>query len=361
MVKHTSLYPQHLAANAHMVDFGGWKMPLNYGSQLTEHQAVRTDAGLFDVSHMTVVDLLGAGGRQLLLYLLANNVDRMAHPGQALYSCMLNQHGGILDDLIVYQRGSDSYRVVLNAGTRDKDLQWIRKQANGFSVGIQERDELAMVAVQGPQALAKLATVLIPAQLDAISTLQTYECVDVQDWFFARTGYTGEDGLEVILPGEQAADFWQALIKAGVQPCGLAARDTLRLEAGMLLYGQDMDETLTPLDCNLGWTVAWEPEDREFIGRDALMLQKQRGVRSKIVGLVLTGKGIMRTGQTVIVSEQEQGIITSGGFSPTLQKSIALARVPLTIADTCEVDIRGKAVAAQVVKPRFVKFGNILI
>jgi glycine cleavage system T protein (aminomethyltransferase) len=360
MVKQTALYAQHVAADAHMVDFHGWQMPLNYGSQLAEHQTVRQDAGMFDVSHMTVVDLLGAGCRQLLLYLLANDVDRMEHPGQAIYSCMLNQHGGILDDLIVYQRGLDSYRLILNAATRDKDLQWIRTQADGFSVGIQERTDLAMLAVQGPKAIDKTITVLNPAQLDSVATLQTYECADVQDWFFARTGYTGEDGLEIILPAEQAADFWQRLVAAGVQPCGLAARDTLRLEAGMLLYGQDMDETVTPLDCNLGWTVAWKSEDREFIGRDALLLQKQRGIQYKLVGLILADKGIMRSGQKVIVAGQEEGVITSGGFSPTLQKSIAVARVPFQAKGNCLVEIRGKQVKADIVKPRFVKAGKIL-
>ncbi|MCW8452472.1 glycine cleavage system aminomethyltransferase GcvT [Legionella quinlivanii] len=357
MVAKTPLHSLHLELGAKMVNFHDWDMPLHYGSQLEEHHIVRKAAGIFDVSHMTVVDILGAGGRQFLRKLLTNDVDQLAHTGRALYSCMCNEHGGIIDDLIVYQRASDNYRIVLNSATRDRDLAWIREKSAGFSIGLQERTELSMLAVQGPQALAKTLSVLTPAQADAISTLAYFECVDVNEYFFARTGYTGEEGLEIILPPENAKALWTSLIQAGVKPCGLAARDTLRLEAGMLLYGQDMDETTTPLESGLGWTVKWQPEDRDFIGMGALISQKQHGVKRKLVGLILEDKGIMRSGQRVAVQGENDGIITSGTYSPTLEKSVALARVPAGTGDEVQVEIRGKLLNAKVVKPRFVKNG----
>jgi aminomethyltransferase len=360
MIAKTALYAAHQACGAKMVDFYGWEMPLHYGSQINEHHYVRQDAGMFDVSHMTVVDILGAGGRQFLRKLLTNDVDLLEHNGKALYSCMCNAHGGIIDDLIVYQRASDNYRVVLNSATRHNDLTWIRQKSEGFAVGLQERRELAMIAIQGPKAIEKTLKVLNPAQIDAVSTLTPFECVDVEQWFFARTGYTGEDGLEIILPQELAMQFWNDLIQAGIHPCGLGARDTLRLEAGMLLYGQDMDINTSPLESGLGWTIKWEPEDRDFIGMGALFSQKQMGLEWKMVGLSLMEKGIMRHGQRVVVPNGADGIITSGSYSPTLEKSIALARVPKLTGDEVLVDIRGKLIPAKVGKPRFVKFGKLI-
>ncbi|HRD69335.1 MAG TPA: glycine cleavage system aminomethyltransferase GcvT [Legionella sp.] len=357
MIAKTPLYAKHLESGAKMVDFHGWDMPLHYGSQINEHHFVRKDAGMFDVSHMTIVDILGAGGRQFLRKLLTNDVDQLPHNGKALYSCMCNEHGGIIDDLIVYQRASDNYRVVLNSATRENDINWIRAKSEGFSVGLQERRELAMLAVQGPNAIAKTLEVITAAQIDAISTLAQFECVDSDNWFFARTGYTGEDGFEIILPRELINTLWSDLISAGVKPCGLAARDTLRLEAGMLLYGQDMDETTTPLESGLAWTVKWHPEDRGFIGMGALFSQKQQGVERKLVGLTLLDKGIMRHGQKVIVPGCADGVITSGSYSPTLEQSIAFARVPVETGDTVMVDIRGKHIPAKVSKPRFIKQG----
>ena len=351
----TQLHAVHLSCGARMVDFHGWEMPLHYGSQINEHHQVRQDAGMFDVSHMTIVDILGVGGRQFLRQLLTNDLDQLAHNGKALYSCMCNETGGILDDLIVYQRASDNYRMILNSATRDKDIAWIRQQSEGFAVGLQERHELAMLAVQGPDAIKKTLTVLNPSQIDAVSTLSNFECVDVDNWFFARTGYTGEEGFEIILPKELIIPLWSNLLQAGVKPCGLAARDTLRLEAGMLLYGQDMDETTTPLESGLAWTVKWEPQDRDFIGMGALSLQKQQGTTRKMVGLTLLDKGIMRHGQKVIIQGQDDGIITSGGYSPTLEQSIALARVPVDVGDEVMVEIRDKLIPARVGKPRFIK------
>lgn len=358
MTAKTPLHATHVACGAKMVDFHGWDMPLHYGSQLNEHHFVRNDAGMFDVSHMTIVDILGAGGRQFLRKLLTNDIDQLANNGKALYSCMCNEHGGIIDDLIVYQRASDNYRVVLNSATRQNDINWIRAKSEGFALGLQERGELAMLAVQGPAAINKTLNVLTAAQIDAVSTLTNFECVDVDSWFFARTGYTGEDGLEIILPKEHITRLWDALIKVDVKPCGLAARDTLRLEAGMLLYGQDMDETTSPLESGLNWTVKWEPQDRGFIGMGALQSEKQRGVKRKMVGLTLLDKGIMRNGQKVIIEGGPDGIITSGSYSPTLEQSIALARVPTNTGETVMVDIRGKLIPAQVGKPRFVKHGK---
>ncbi|CAM4414939.1 MAG: Aminomethyltransferase [Legionella sp.] len=360
MTVKTPLHTTHLKCGAKMVNFHGWEMPLHYGSQLNEHRQVRQDAGIFDVSHMTIVDILGAGGRLFLRKLLTNDVDALDHHGKALYSCMCNEHGGIIDDLIVYQRASDNYRIVLNSATRDKDLAWIRKVSEGFAIGLQERRELAMIAIQGPNAIEKTCSILNPAQVDAVSTLTHFESVDVEQWFFARTGYTGEDGLEIIVPQDQVVQLWDDLVHAGVQPCGLAARDTLRLEAGMLLYGQDMDTSTTPLESGLAWTIKWEPTERNFIGMGALVSQKQLGIKRKIVGLTLLDKGIMRQSQRVVIDGQADGVITSGSFSPTLGHSIALARVPVETGTEVMVDIRGKLIPATVGKPRFVKYGQAI-
>lgn len=358
MIKKTPLNAAHVALGARMVDFHGWEMPLHYGSQIEEHHCIRQHAGMFDVSHMTVVDVLGAGGRQFLRKLLSNDVDQLQHTGRALYTCMCNEHGGIIDDLIVYQRAPDNYRLVLNSATRTRDLAWIRDKITGFSAGLQERAELAMLAVQGPEAINKTLSILNLAQVDAISTLTHFESVDVGTWFFARTGYTGEDGLEIILPEAEITTLWSALLNAGVKPCGLAARDTLRLEAGMCLYGQDMDESTTPLESGLAWVVKWQPEDRDFIGMGALLSQKQQGLKRKLIGLTLDGKGMMRSGQRVVIEGQLDGVITSGSYSPTLAKSIAFARVPIETGHEVMVDIRGTLFKAKVSAPRFVKYGQ---
>lgn len=354
MAARTPLYDVHLQNGAKMVDFHGWELPLHYGSQLQEHHATRQSAGMFDVSHMTIVDILGAGGRQFLRRLLTNDVDKLSHRGKALYSCMCNERGGIIDDLVVYQREPDNYRIVLNANTRVRDLEWIRNKSIGFAVGLQEHTDLAMLAIQGPEAIKKTLDVLTPMQIDAVATLLFFECVQVNEWFFARTGYTGEDGLEIILPASEVLDLWQALLKAGVRPCGLGARDTLRLEAGLLLHGQDMDETTTPLESGLGWTITWDP-GRDFIGVGALLAQRQQGVSRKLIGLILEDKGIMRAGQKVIIPDQNDGIITSGSYSPTLGKSIALARVPAGVAQKVSVVVRDKHLEAKVCKFRFLK------
>ena len=354
MAKQTPLYDAHVAAGARLIDFGGWDMPIHYGSQIEEHHAVRRRCGVFDVSHMTVVDLEGERVRELLRRLLANDVAKLGQTGRAIYSCMLNEAGGVIDDLIVYYLADDFYRLVVNAATREKDLAWIAPEAAAFDVTMQERTDLAMLAVQGPEARDRFAGVVAEERRQAISDLKRFACARWNDLFVARTGYTGEDGFEVMVPEADARGLWDSLVDAGAQPAGLGARDTLRLEAGMNLYGQDMDETTTPLESGLSWTVAFEPEDRDFVGRTALEEQSQSGIRRKFVGLILEGRGVLRHGQEVIGG----GDVTSGSYSPTLECSIALARVPVETGTEVEVDIRGRPQPARVVKPPFVKDGK---
>ena len=360
MGKHTPLYESHLAAGARMVDFGGWDMPVNYGSQIDEHHAVRRDAGMFDVSHMTVLDLEGTRVREFLQKLLANDVAKLKERGKALYSCMLDEEAGIIDDLIVYFMRDDWFRMVVNAATHDKDLAWITKQAAPFGVKLTERD-LAMLAVQGPNARERAASVLPAALREPALALKPFSAADGEGLFVARTGYTGEDGFEIMIPVAEAAAYWTRLTAAGVAPCGLGARDTLRLEAAMNLYGSDMDETTTPLESGLGWTIAWEPGERDFIGRKALTAQRDAGPKRKFVGLVLEDKGVLRGHQKVIADGAGEGEITSGTFSPTLERSIALARVPVATGDEVQVDIRGRLCKARVVKPPFVRNGKTLV
>jgi len=356
----TPLHPRHVQLGARMVDFGGWDMPVNYGSQIEEHHAVRRTAGMFDVSHMCVVDLKGARTREFLRFLLANDVAKLTVAGKALYSCLLLENGGIIDDLIVYFLSDSWYRMVVNAGTRDKDLAWIRKHAAAYGVEVTERKELAMIAVQGPRARELAATVLPTEHRAEALALEVFFGRQFGDLFVARTGYTGEDGWEIMVPADRVIAFWDALMKAGIAPCGLGARDTLRLEAGMNLYGSDMDETRHPLESGLGWTLAWQPAERQFIGRAALEAIKAKGGSARFVGLVLEGRGVLRGHQKVITPAGE-GELTSGTFSPTLERSIGLARIPAGSGDRVQVDIRGKLLDARVVKPPFVRNGQALI
>ena len=356
MTQKTVLNETHRALGAKMVDFGGWDMPISYGSQIEEHHAVRRDAGMFDVSHMTVVDLRGTRCREFLRHLLANNIDKLKVSGKALYSCMLNAQGGVIDDLIVYFLGEDFFRVVVNASTRDKDLAWIEPQAAAFGVAVSERPEFAMIAVQGPNARDKVLGLLTPDTRAKAAKLGKFVAVEGDGLFIARTGYTGEDGFEIIVPEGDAIALWNRLAAAGVAPAGLGARDTLRLEAGMNLYGQDMDETVTPWEANLGWTVALD-EGRDFIGRPVLEQQKADGTHRVMIGLVMDDKGVLRHGQRVITPNGD-GEILSGSFSPTLGKSIAFARVPAGAVAPLQVDIRGKLVPVRAVKYPFVRDGK---
>jgi aminomethyltransferase len=360
----TPLYDIHVSAHAKIVDFGGWDMPLSYGSQIEEHHAVRRDAGVFDVSHMCVVDLTGGRAREFLRRLLANDVNRLTVPGRALYSCMLLPAGGVIDDLIVYFLNESWFRLVVNAGTRQKDLAWIREHAAAFGVDVRERSDLAILAVQGPAAREKTAALLSPAHRATALEIRRFAAAAVDSWFLARTGYTGEDGFEIMLSGAEAAETWRALVAQGVRPAGLGARDTLRLEAGMNLYGNDMDETRHPLESGLAWTVAFEPEERDFIGREAL--ERVRAGGDRLVGLVLEERGVLRSHQAVSAADAAHGgaplgEVTSGTFSPTLNRAIALARLRPQPGTRVWVDIRGKPHAARVVAPPFVRNGKSLI
>jgi aminomethyltransferase len=355
------LFALHQELGARIVDFGGWDMPVQYSSQIGEHHAVRRSAGVFDVSHMCVVDLKGPRVGAFLGQLLANDVGRLRTAGKALYSCMLNERGGVIDDLIVYFLTESSFRAVVNAGTRDKDLAWIRARAAAFGVEVTERSDLAMLAIQGPEARAKAVQLLAAGAREAALGLGVFVGRELGGWFVARTGYTGEDGFEIMMPAAEAVPAWRRLNSLGVASCGLGARDTLRLEAGMNLYGHDMDESTDPFESGLAWTVALEPPGRDFVGRAALEAIRARGPGAKLVGLLLEDRGVLRDHQKVLVPGVGEGEVTSGSFSPTLERSIALARVPAATAARVQVDIRGKLLNAKVVKPPFVRFGKSLV
>ena len=363
----TVLNDTHRALGAKMVDFGGWDMPIHYGSQLDEHHLVRRDAGMFDVSHMTVVDLTGAKVREFLRHLVANSVDKLQKPGKALYTAMLNSQGGVIDDLIVYFMSEDWFRLVVNAATREKDVAWITTQAAAFDVTVRERPEFGMVAVQGPTARERVIGLLREDDRLPVSKLPRFSArqaktVDGVEVFVARTGYTGEDGFEVIVPQEQTVAFWNALLDAGVKPAGLGARDTLRLEAGMNLYGQDMDDTVSPYEAALAWTVVLDAnpdgEPRDFIGRAALEAQQATGASRHMIGLVMDEKGVLRHGQKVLTANGD-GEILSGTFSPSIGKAIAFARIPAGEPGDVRVDIRGREVPVRVVKFPFVRDGKV--
>ena len=360
MPQHTPLHAAHVAAGARMVDFAGWDMPVNYGSQIEEHHAVRRDAGMFDVSHMLALDLAGAGSKSFLRGLIANDVAKLVEPGKALYSCMLTPEGGVIDDLIVYYLSDTSWRIVVNAGTADKDVAWMRKRiaATCANVTLQARRDLAMIAVQGPRAIER-ATAALPELSTANGVPAPFVGARVGDLLIARTGYTGEDGLEIAVPASRAEAMWNALVAAGVRPCGLGARDTLRLEAGMNLYGQDMDEDVSPLNAGLSWTVDMRDEARNFVGRAALQANP---ASQRLLGLILEDKGVLRSHMKIFTAAGE-GETTSGSFSPSLEKSIAFARLPLASqpGDAVEVDIRGKRLKARTVKLPFVRNGKALI
>ncbi len=360
MLKTTPLNAAHRALGARMVDFGGWDMPVNYGSQIEEHHAVRRAAGIFDISHMLAVDVVGADAREFLRRALANNADKLKVSGRALYSCMLNDAGGVVDDLIAYFFSERFFRLVVNAGRVEADLAWLdslRRRLGAAAEAVPRRD-LAMIAVQGPQARARVWQVLPETRL-ATAALPPFHSAQVGDLMVARTGYTGEDGFEFVFPAEHAAALWNAFIDAGVRPCGLGARDTLRLEAGMNLWGQDMDESVSPLDAGLAWTVD-TASARDFIGKGALLAHPQAWQMS---GLVLTEKGGVLRGQQKVATAQGEGVITSGTYSPTLNRSIALARLPLGVAtgSLVQIAIRDKQLAAKVVQPPFVRHGKVLV
>ena len=356
MTGRTPLHDAHVRAQARMVPFAGWEMPLHYGSQVAEHHAVRSAAGMFDVSHMAVTDLTGAGAAAFLRHVVANDIERLGAPGKGLYGALLNENGGVVDDLIVY-RLEDGYRVVSNAGTRDRAIGWLRDRARAFDVALRTRTDLAMIAVQGPQGVERF---LAATGRQAAAGLGFFDVCETGDWMIARTGYTGEDGIEVLLPGEAAEALWDALGRTGVVPAGLGARDTLRLEAGLNLHGQDMDESVTPLESNMAWTVTWDPPQRDFVGRAALEAQRRRGPDTRLTGVVLEERGVLRRGMAVH-TEAGAGVLTSGAFSPTLGCGIGLARVPRAASGAVRIDVRGAARAGRMVRPPFVRHGKRVI
>jgi aminomethyltransferase len=356
MTQKTPLYDLHLKSKATIVDFAGWLMPINYGSQIVEHNAVRNKVGLFDVSHMGVVEVRGDNTIPFLQHLLANDVAKLKMEGDALYSCMLNEAGGVIDDLIVYRFSNNYCRIVINAGCRDKDLAWMQQQAAPFNIELTLRDDLCLLALQGPQFIDALRSIFSDATVDQVALLKAFQFYALADTgtMIARTGYTGEPGVEIILPTERALEIWEKLIAVGVQACGLGARDTLRLEAGYNLFGADMTETTSPLISNLAWTVSFKDEARDFIGKQALLAEKEKGISQQLIGLILESKGVLRNHQKVKIENVGEGEITSGSFSPTLNKSIALARIPVCAATEALIERRGEWLPVKIVKPKFI-------
>ncbi len=357
MLKQTALYHQHQQANAQLVDFSGWEMPLHYGSQIQEHHHVRQNAGMFDVSHMGVLDVNGVAAKAFLRYLLANDIAKLKNPGRALYTCMLQEEGGIIDDLIVYYLAEDQYRIILNAARREIDLHWLQRHTKNFDVELNLREDLCILAVQGPNAVA-MAIQALGEDWHILSELKPFHTIVQNAIQVARTGYTGEDGVEIIAPATIMVELWQKLLHLGVEPCGLGARDTLRLEAGLNLYGTDMNEQTSPLTTNLAWTVSFKDEMRNFIGRDALLQEKANGIQEQLCGLVMETKGVLRNHQVVYFNDGKTGEITSGSFSPTLQHAIAFARLPITEVNTAYIERRGQKISVRIVRPPFVRFGK---
>ena len=355
MGKHTALYTKHLESNASFTLLGDWEVPNHYHSATHEHLAVRQHAGMFDVSHMTIVDIRGIDAEAYLQKLLANNVSRLENTGQALYSTMLNNNGGIIDDVILYNMGN-WYRIISNGHTRNQSIEWMTAHATGYEISLTERPELCLIAIQGPKAISCVKK-LYPDAAELIDSLNRFEGKTLSHWFYSRTGYTGEDGLEITLPEEDAAELWQTLLDAGVVPCGLQAADSLRIEAGFNFYGKEMSEQESPLTSNMAHSIAWQPEDRAFLGRDALSAEQARGVDFKLVGLVLPQHAAASTGQALTDAENS-GVITSATYSPSLNTNIAIARVPATTQDKCQVSIDGNLVSATVINLPFVRKGK---
>lgn len=358
MSQKTPLYDLHQQAGAQLVDFAGWQMPLHYGSQIQEHHAVRQHVGIFDVSHMGVVDVSGAQATEFLRYVLANDVQKLIQTGQALYSCMLNPEGGVIDDLIVYHIKEQRYRIVINASRREADTAWLQQCVKPFAVTVVPREDCAIIAVQGPLALTTLTKIFPSHICQQIQNQNSFNAVMHDDMLIGRTGYTGEEGVELIIPADRAETLWQQLTEAGAMPCGLGARDTLRLEAGLNLYGADMDEVTSPLISNLAWTISWKDAARDFIGKAALIKQREQGVTQELVGLVMSEAGVLRNHQKVFFIGNGEGEITSGSFSPTLGCAIALARIPKGVSHAATVERRGKQIPVQIIKPPFVRQGK---
>jgi aminomethyltransferase len=363
-LKKTPLHAWHIERGGRMVEFGGWHMPVQFAGIVSEHNSVRQRAGLFDVSHMGEIRIRGGDALAFVQRLVTNDMGNL-EVGQARYTVMTNLEGGILDDLLVYRLADEDFLLVVNAATTPKDVAWVRQQADQIEGDFEVEDQSsqwAQLAIQGPSSEAILARV-VPVDL---SSIRYYRCAwtefNTHDALISRTGYTGEDGFEVYLPAAGAVALAEALMEAGapegLQPVGLGARDTLRLEAGMLLYGNDMDESRSPIEAGLRWTV--KPDKGPFNGRDPLVEQMETGTAERLVGFVINERGLPRHGYPIRAagSEVEIGTVTSGGHSPTLQKGIGLGYVPVEHADVeteIAIEVRGKAIAATVVQLPFYK------
>ena len=356
----TPLYDMHLALGAKMVDFNGWDMPLHYGSQVEEHHHVRNECGVFDISHMSIFDIHGGQAQAFLQHLLSNDVALLDTAGRAQHSLLLNEQGGVIDDVMAFRTDS-GYRLVSNAVTRERVQNWLEQHAQTFASTVTWRNDLCLFSIQGPLTRERLASILSSTRANLIKNLKHLETAVDGDWLISCLGYTGEDGIEIMLPAKQAIDFINELVGAGITPIGIGARDTLRLEAGFNLYGLEINEQVSPLIANMDDLICWQPPSRDFIGRSALQAQRESGITEKLVGLVLEERGVLRAGQPVRIDKQITGMITSGSFSPTLGKAIALARVPMHTGDRGEVEIRRKWFPVRIVKPRFVRAGKILI
>ena len=352
----TALNNAHIELGAKMVNFSHWEMPISYTSLIEEHHAVRNTAGVFDVSHMSVFDFNGGDQVAFFEKIFANDIKKICNDDKAIYGALLNEEGGILDDLIIYH-ANEKFRLVSNCSTREQNRQWYEKHAVEFGVEVVERSDMGILAIQGPDALSKILS--IDGINPQVNNLQSFGCMFDGDKLYARTGYTGEDGLEIIVPSEDINQFWDQALKLGCTPIGLGARDTLRLEAGLNLYGNDMTIENHPYESNLGWTIDMTDENRQFIGKQAL-LSIDQSKSQKIVGIILRDKGVLRSGYEVIHNEGK-GVVLSGSYSPTLQSSIGLARVDQGYKKDGKVMIRNKMLNIDFVSPRFIERGKILI
>tara|TARA_B100001758_G_scaffold207012_1_gene187933 strand:+ start:938 stop:1999 length:1062 start_codon:yes stop_codon:yes gene_type:complete len=350
----TALNKSHIELGAKMVNFSNWEMPISYTSLIKEHNAVRNAAGIFDVSHMSVFDF--DGGDQVAFFekIFANDIKKISQDNKAIYGALLNEKGRILDDLIIYH-AKDKFRLVSNCSTREQNRNWYEKHAIDFGVEVIERSDLGILAIQGPDALNKILEI---KGIDArVNDLPSFGCLFDGDKLYARTGYTGEDGLELIVPIKDINLLWEQAIEQGCVPIGLGARDTLRLEAGLNLYGNDMTINNHPYESNLGWTIDMSDENRQFIGKEAL-LSIDQNKSQKITGIILQDKGVLRSGYEII-HEQGKGVVLSGSYSPTLQSSIGLARVDRGYQKNGKVIIRNKELNIDFVSPRFLGRGKI--
>jgi len=360
MLKRTPLYEAHVSIGARMVEFAGWEMPVQYSGHVQEHMAVREAAGLFDVSHMGEIEIRGSDALALVQRVTTNDASKL-QDNQVQYSTITADDGGVLDDLLVYRINAEYYLLIVNAGTTDSDFEWIQSHADGLKLEVHNTSPaFALLALQGPRA-ERILQQLTDHMLDLIPYYWSQRVlVDSLDCRVSRTGYTGEDGFEILCHAPDARHLWNRLLVTcfdqGLIPCGLAARNTLRLEAGYRLYGHDMDETTTPLEAGLGWVVKLAKGD--FIGRSALVRQKEEGLKRKLVGFEVLDRAPARDGYPVVIGDKQVGAVTSGSPAPFLKKNIGFAYLPIehtSVGTEFFVVIRGRNVPARVVETPFYK------